>query len=85
MAKKGKHRPRRHRPVATMRPPASPAAPAASPSTPAERPPVVLRPPRPAGPALPTDYTYVKQDLRRIALLSAGAFAILGLLSLVIR
>ena len=45
----------------------------------------VRRPGRQTGPTLVTDYAYVMADLRRIGILAAAAFAILVVLTFVIR
>ncbi len=45
----------------------------------------VRRPARAAGPTLITDYGYVLSDLRRIGIVAAGAFALLIVLTFVIR
>lgn len=45
----------------------------------------VKRPGRPSGQTIITDYSYVSADLKRIAVLAVGAFALMIVLSFVVR
>jgi len=82
------------RPPAGSGAPESPASSQSPASGPARRAPApvrqsllstVRRPAQKAGPALITDYSYVRADLKRIGVVSAGALVILVVLAFVIQ